>query len=228
MGIKERCLFNSLEAFHCIGQMPFDFMHDWLEKVAPVDCQTILMALKSSGKLALSDYNQALRNLRLEAYECRDRPFPVKEGDKKLSGKALSIALHVRLMPLVVTSLVELEEDCELVQLLATIHSINEIMLADCLVPEDAYRLQTIIVKYFTLRQACCEKYPSFSKLVPKNHYLEHYPSQILAFGPFTSVWTARYESRHRDFVNWCESSKNFINILKTLAFKNQKKLASR
>jgi hypothetical protein len=119
--------------------MPFEFMYDWLEKVAPVDCQTILMAFKSSGKLSLSHYNQALRNLRLEAYECRDGPFPVREGDKKLSGKALFIALHVWLMPLVVTSLVELEEDCELVQLLATIRSINEIIL--CLRMHTDFRL---------------------------------------------------------------------------------------
>jgi hypothetical protein len=227
LGVKERCLFNSLKAFHCIGQTPYDFMHDWLEKVAPADCQSILMAFKISGQFSLNDYNQALANLRLEDYERHDRPFPVKDGDKKLAGKALSIALHVRLMPLVITSIVDLE-DCELVQFLATVHNINEIMMADCLSPQDAFRLQSLVVKYFTLRQACSEKYPSFTALVPKHHYLEHYPAQILAFGPFTSVWTARYESRHRDFVNWCESSKNFINVLKTLCYKNQKKLASR
>jgi hypothetical protein len=33
-GVKERCIFNSLESFHCMNnQMPFDFLHDWLEKV---------------------------------------------------------------------------------------------------------------------------------------------------------------------------------------------------
>lgn len=228
MGIKERSLFNCLQAFHCVGQIPFDFMHDWLEKVAPVDCQSILMAFKNSDKFSLKEYNQALSNLRLEDYEQRDRPFPVKEGDKKLAGKALSIALHVRLMPLVIASLLDLDEDCDLLQFLSTIHNINEIMMADCLSVQDAYSLQTLIVKYFALRQECSEKYLTFSKLVPKNHYLEHYPAQMLAFGPFTSVWTARYESRHRDFVNWCESSKNFINIVKTLCHKNQKKLASR
>jgi hypothetical protein len=163
----------------------------------------------------------------MEDYEVGDRPFPVKEGDKKLAGKALSVALHIRLMPLVISSLGELEE-CDLLRFLVTIHCINEILMADCLSPEDAYSLQGLIVQYFTLRQACSEKYSSFDSVVPKNHYLEHYPAQMLAFGPFISVWTARYESRHRDFVNWCESSKNFVNVLKTLCIKNQKKFASR
>ncbi len=228
LGVKERCLFNSLNAFHCIGQTPFDFMHDWLERVAPVDTQAIIMAFKTSGKFSLWAYNQAFENLKLEDYEVCDRPFPVKEGDKKIAGKALSVALHVRLMPLIISRLVELEEECDLVRLMVTIHCINEILMADCLSPEDSLHLQSLIIQYFTLRKACSEKYLSFAKLVPKSHYLEHYPAQLLAFGPFISVWTARYESRHRDFVNWCESSKNFVNVLKTLCVKNQKKLASR
>lgn len=228
LGVQERCLFNSLQSFHCIGQMPFDFMHDWLERVAPVDCQSVLMAFKNSGLFTLLAYNEALSSLKLEDYECGDRPFPVKDGDKKLAGKAFSVALHVRLMPLIISSIAELDEQCKLVQFLVTLHSINEILLADCLSPVDAFNLQSLIEKYFTLRLACSEEYQNFSNLVPKNHFLEHYSAQILAFGPFTSVWTARYESRHRDFVNWCESSKNFVNILKTLCLKNQKKFASR
>ena len=209
--------------------MPFDFLHDWLEKVSPFDCQSILMAFKTSGKFTLQEYNQALNNIKLESYEVGDRPLPVKDGDKKLAGKALAVALHVRLMPVVICSIAELEEECELVQLLINIHSINEILMADCLSPEDAHKLQSLVVQFYSLRSACSEKLPNvFSKHVPKNHYLEHYAAQILMFGPCTSVWTARYESRHRDFVNWAESSKNFVNVLKTLCIKNQKKMASR
>jgi hypothetical protein len=228
LGVKERCIFNSLQAFHCIGQMPFDFMHDWLEKVAPVDGQSVLLAFKNSKVFTLEEYNSALGNLRLEDYEVSDKPFPVKDGAEKLSGKALSVALHVRLMPLIISSIVRLEEESDLVQFLVAIHSINEYMMAESFAPEDAYRFQTLIVQYFKLRQACSDKYPVFTNFVPKFHYLEHYAEQMLAFGPFTSVWTARYESRHRDFVNWAESSKNFINVLKTLCIKNQKKLATR
>jgi hypothetical protein len=208
--------------------MPFDLMHDWLEKVAPVDCQSILMAFVKSGVFTLQAYNMALNNIKLETYEVGDRPFPVKEGDKKMPGKALSVALHVRLMPVVICSIAELDEECDLVRLLVTVHSINEVLLADCLAQDDADYLQNLIMRYFTLRRACSEKLPFFTQHVPKNHFLEHYPSQILRYGPCISAWVARYESRHRDFVNWCESSKNFVNVLKTLCNKNQKKMASR
>jgi hypothetical protein len=229
LGVKERCIFNSLRSFHCIGQMPFDVMHDWLEKVAPVDCQSVLLAFQIAGIMSLEAYNVALSNLRLEAYEVGDRPLPVKAEAEKLAGKALSVALHVRLMPDIICSIAEPDEECELVQFLVTLHTINEFMMADCFSPSDAYSFQSLTIRYFSLRQLCSEKYPGvFTKLVPKHHYIEHYAQQMLAFGPFTSVWTARYEARHRDFVNWCESSKNFVNVLKTLCIKNQKKLASR
>jgi len=58
--------------------------------------------------------------------------------------------------------------------------------------------------------------------------FLEHYSRQMVLFGPFVATWTARFEAKHRDFVNFSEASKNFINVVKTLAVKNQKKLASR
>jgi len=45
-------------------------------------------------------------------------------------------------------------------------------------------------------------------------HFLEHYAQQLLDYGPFHCTGTARCESRHRDFVNFAESSKNFINIV--------------
>jgi hypothetical protein len=204
-------------------------MHDWLEKVAPTDCHAILMAFTNSGLFTLQAYNQALANIKLESYEVGDRPFPVKQDEKKLAGKALSVALHVRLMPVVICSVAELDEECDLVQLLVTIHSINEVLLADTVAPEDALKLQDLVVQYFSLRKACSDRLPSvFGKHVPKHHFIEHYAAQILKYGPCITAWVARYESRHRDFVNWCESSKNFVNVLKTLCDKNQKKMASR
>lgn len=77
-------------------------------------------------------------------------------------------------------------------------------------------------------RQICKEKFPAFCKITMKFHNLEHYAHQLIDFGPFSCTWTARSEARHRDFVNYSESAKNFINLLKTVSEKNQKKVASR
>jgi hypothetical protein len=47
-------------------------------------------------------------------------------------------------------------------------------------------------------------------------------------FGPLTTVWTARFENKHREFVNFSQKAKNSINVAKTLALKCQKNFASR
>lgn len=228
-GIKYRCIFNELKAFHCIGQLPFDVMHDFHELVACDDAQSIIMALVNSGYFTLDAYNQRLDDIHFADYECGDKPLDVKARDEKLRGKAMSIALHVRVMPLVISDILkDNHEQSPALDLLVLLHRLNEFMLADSLSVGDVITLQDLIIDYYSTRKICCEIYTTFSHLKPKNHYLEHLPSQLLHFGPFTTVWTARFESHHRDFVNFMESSKNWINVLKTLCEKNQKRFACR
>jgi hypothetical protein len=124
----------------------------------------------------------------------------VKAGAEKLSGKALSFALHLRLMPLVIARIGEYDESCDLLNYLAILHCINEYMLADSFSVDDSVNLQSVLVEMFKTRNILLEKYGViFKKITPKYHYLEHYPEQIIECGPFTAVWTARYESRHRE-----------------------------
>ena len=227
-GLKSKCVFNVLESFHAVGQFPLDPLHDFLEKVAACDAHTAILVLAEQGRLDIGDYNEHLSNLRLEDYEIGDGPLPINRKAEKMSGKAMSIALHLRLMPLILSILLDHDFESEFVDLLLLLAKINEYILADCFSVGDVLEFQDLVVEYFEKKRICREIHPSFRKNVPKDHFIEHYSQQILDCGPFTCIWTARCESRHRDFVNFAESSKNFINILKTLSDKNQKKVASR
>jgi len=197
-------------------------------KVATCDGHEIIRSLASTGVLSVTAYNDLLSNLRLEDYESTDRPLPVNLKSKQLSGKAMSVAVHVRLMPFLLSRLVADDADPDLLDLLFMLCKLNEYLLADCFSVADSVDFEELVVDYLQCRKICKEKYPEFGKNTPKLHFLEHYSEQLLDFGPFSCTGTARCESRHRDFVNWSESSKNFINILKTLGTKNQKKMASR
>lgn len=65
--------------------------------------------------------------------------------------------------------------------------------------------------------------YPDAS-ILPKMHYMVHYPSQVYRFGPLVTTWTMRYEaklsilkrvSRHRNFKNICyTASKRHQHLL--------------
>jgi hypothetical protein len=58
--------------------------------------------------------------------------------------------------------------------------------------------------------------------LKPKHHYLCHYPSLILQFGPLLRLWTMRFESKHSYFKRCARVVKNFRNLSYSLARKHQ------
>jgi hypothetical protein len=228
-GVRARCLFNSLEAFHCVGGFPFDAMHDWHEKVAAADCQSVILTLVMKGKFSLEAYNNLLSCMKFKSYECPDRPLPIKATSEKLCGKAMSVCLHVRIMPLLVCELLSDDEEDDIVDLLLLLHQLNELIMSDEFSPGDVLEFEHLLVDYFELRRRCLEQYPmTFQKLTPKAHFLEHYPNQVVRYGPLSAVWTARYEGKHREFVSFSDSSKNCINLTKTISTRHQKRQASR
>lgn len=228
-GVSALCPFNCLESFHCIDQFPVDALHDFCEKVGPCDALSVLKVLINQGLFTMEQYNRMLLDLRLESYETSDRPPPINLSSKKLPGKAMAISLHIRVMPYLLWRLgVQISENDEILEFLAILHQINEFVLADSINLADIHKFEGIIIEFFAKRKSCKEKYTTFIEETPKYHYLVHYGSQMENFGPLTSFWTARAEGKHRKYVNYAESAKNFKNIVKTLAMKDQKLLASR
>lgn len=69
------------------------------------------------------------------------------------------------------------------------------------------------------------EVFPDFH-LLPKHHFLEHYPKLIRRFGPLIDFWTIRFEAKHSFCKRVVHDSHNFRNILLTLSTKHQLTLA--
>ena len=59
-------------------------------------------------------------------------------------------------------------------------------------------------------------------RLIPKHHFLEHYPELIRAYGPLVSLWTMRFEAKHSFFKHVVRHTRSFRNILLSLAMKHQ------
>lgn len=66
------------------------------------------------------------------------------------------------------------------------------------------------------------ELYPH-QKLIPKHHFMIHYPRIMRKIGPMFHFWSMRFEAKHRFFKN---TIKNFKNITKSLALKHQMAIA--
>ena len=58
--------------------------------------------------------------------------------------------------------------------------------------------------------------------MTPKQHFLIHYPSSILRFGPPRDYWIIRFEAKHQYFKSADTATFCQINVLKSLAERHQ------
>ena len=112
----------------------------------------------------------------------------------------------------------------------------NMPLIFDDLVPRDSeYCLQIIDIVFSPfltegltvyLKHLVAEHHRLFKSvfpekaLLPKHHFLIHYPRCIRNLGPVLHMWSMRYESKHSFFK---QQKKSFKNIIKTLAIKHQR-----
>jgi hypothetical protein len=64
-------------------------------------------------------------------------------------------------------------------------------------------------------------------RLMPKHHFMVHYPSCIIESGPPVRYWCMRFGARHRFFKDLGRLSHGYKNICQTLANRFQLSLAS-
>ena len=55
-------------------------------------------------------------------------------------------------------------------------------------------------------------------KIIPKEHFLIHYPTMIKKFGPPKLYWTMRFESKHSYYKRVNTANHNHVNLLYSLA----------
>ena len=101
--------------------------------------------------------------------------------------------------------ILDLKDIAELV--VAPVHSLETIAYLECKISEHRQRYQ--------------ELFPE-QKLLPKHHFLEHYPEMIKCFGPLVSLWTMRFEAKHSFFKQAVRHINNFRNVTLSLATKHQ------
>lgn len=79
-------------------------------------------------------------------------------------------------------------------------------------------RLESLIVQHHCKFK---ELFPD-CRLIPKHHFMCHYPFVVRQSGPLISLWTMRFEGKHNYFAQLANNTKNFKNICHTLAWRHQ------
>jgi len=101
-------------------------MHDLFEGVVSEDLLAGIRILIKKGYFSVESYNKCIRNLRHSSMSSDiPQPIPISLKVKKLSGKAVSIWVHIRIFPLLIRHF-DVERNETALQLCLKLHELVE------------------------------------------------------------------------------------------------------
>ena len=202
------------------GGLPHDIMHDFFEGIAQYHIKLLLKSLVGRKCISLDELNDRLVHFDY-GYSETDRPRPVLQrtlnsSDSKVRLSASQCMLFCRMFPLLVGDKVS-EDDSSWKCYLAFL-DILDIVVCPIISEGLCGHLKLLIKQYLATFKAT---YPGAS-IIPKMHFLTHYPEQIMAIGPPIRAWTMRYEAKLNLFKRASHLG-NFKNIALTLSHRHQR-----
>ena len=218
-GIKHGCIFNSLNFFHCIEQSVPDCMHDVLEGIIPFEMSLILQTLIDKKYLHLSDINEAIRSFHYSLSDINSKPPEI--GLPNIKVQAAESWCLARNLPLMIGD--KVPEDDEHWNLFLTLLECIELIFAPAITNGLISLLETLIEEH---HEEFKRLYPTFS-LLPKHHFLLHYPDFMRRYGPLCRYWCMRFEAKHRFGKEVASVVRNFKNICKTIMHRSQLRIAN-
>lgn len=202
-GVKRACVLTEhLKHFHVnTGYRSFLIS----KKYFSLECLNMLI-LKFPYKWSEKKRSHIITN----SYSCK----------KTIVGNAHENWNLIRLLPFLVGNLIP---EGELAwQVILDLKEIVELVVAPVHTDETIAHLD---VKVSEHRQRLLELNPD-GKILPKHHYLEHYPHLIRCYGPLVGLWALRFEAKHSFFKQVARHTNNFINIALSLAAKHQQMIS--
>jgi len=217
-GVKKTCLLNTLRFFHISDNYAVDIMHDLLEGVVQYELKLVFQYLVKEKLLSLESLSQRIQSFNYGFTERRNRPSGLKMDESKDLGlNAIQSWCLVRNTPLIFGDLVE--RNNSFWNLLLLLLQIVNIVFSPVVTNGMTYYLKHLINDHHKLFKYL---FPE-KRLIPKHHFMIHYPRCIRKIGPLLHVWCMRFEAKHNFFKR---SVKNFKNITKTLVKRHQRQLA--
>ncbi len=222
--VKGQCpITDGLNHFHVVSGYPPDVLHDLLEGVVPLELALCLDALIRKKYFNLAELNHQIKTF---PYKWSDRTnSPQVVAPNFASKTSIGSNAHenwclLRLLSLMVGH--KIPEDEKAWQLIMCLKDVVDLALSPVFSDASIGFLDSKISEH---RHRFLELFPQ-QRLLPKQHFLEHYPQLIKQFGPLVALWTMRFEAKHRFFKRVIRQTGCFRNVLMSLARKHQTMIA--
>ena len=223
-GVKKQCaLSEKLDHFHVTSGYPPDVLHDLLEGIVPMELALSFDVLVKKRYFSLMELNHAIRQFPYKWSDKTNCPHQVPVNFAKrrsVGGNAHENWCLLRLLPLIIG--LKVPEHEPVWQMLMTLKDIVDLAMSPVHTEESICYLESMISEQ---RSRFLEAFPQ-QRLLPKHHFLEHYPQLIREFGPVAALWTMRFEAKHSFFKRVVRQTGCFRNILLSLANKHQLMIA--
>ena len=220
-GIRRSSELNKLTGFHVSENSAVDIMHDFLEGLIPLEMKLTLKVLIEEGCFTLGIVNNRLSSFSYGFVDKKNKPSPIQQsaisnpwgssGQKAAQMKCLALYL-----PLIIGDLISEESDVwEMFLLLLDIY---KIVVAPSISNAGTYVLKALIRDH---HQLYLELFPE-SHLIPKHHFVLHYPRLTRLLGPLAQYSSMRKEAKHKPLKRWARVCNNYKNIAKTVTDRHQ------
>ena len=219
----ESCLLHVAD-FDLISGLVQDPMHILLEGVALHDLKHTLNHLIYVQKYFSLDYlNSNIRGFKYSYLHVHAKPAVVEKNQITsdrggLKQTASGMLTLLQTLPLMLGHKIT-DGDRNWINFLRLVQITNFCTSTYC-AEETCTYLKIIIAVYLHNFQTL---YPRAS-VIPKMHYMVHFPTQMKLFGPLRHQWCMRFEGKNGFFAN--KRYKNFKNLPLTLAKRHQIHLA--
>ena len=187
-GVSTRSKLLEAPYFDVTQQLPMDVMHVLLEGVLSYEIKYLLWYYISEGCFSLTEINNDIRKFPLGYVHCKDRPFVITEADlsressTNLGQTASRMWMLATILPMILSKYVD--KDGDHWQCLTSLLEIMGIAFACKISSESVVYLKSAIREHLTLFKSLFG-----ARLIPKQHYLVHLPSQTFKFGRNLVAW---------------------------------------
>ena len=194
-GIKRNSILNTLTYFNICDNFVFDIMHDILEGVAQYEVKLLFFYL-GANFISREGILQRVYAFNFGYLDKKNRPTRInlEQSGNGIGLNASQTLCLIRNIPLMFGDVVP-EGNRHWYLLLLLLHIIN-ILFSPSITEGMTIFLKHLIAEHHSLFK---ELYP-LKNLIPKHHYMIHYPECIRQIGPLVHVWTMRYEAKHKFF----------------------------
>lgn len=221
MGQKRKTILDDLNYFKVFDSQSVDIMHDLLEGVCQLEIKLFLKYLVKNNIITLANLNKRIECFQYGYIERCNKPSPIsldKHGHL-IGQRAAQTWCLIRFLPLILDDLLN-SEIISKWNVLILLLEIMDIVFSDKITIGMTLQLQNLIEEHHKLFLVEFDL-----QLLPKHHFMVHYPRLIREMGPLIQLWTMRFESKHSFFTNMIKKIGNYKDLCQTLAQRHQEQV---